>query len=65
MTTFDELRRIELFDGLADTELREVLERGSEKVVPAGEFNGREGEPVEDLYVILEGAVRLADFRFA
>ena len=59
MTTFEELRRIELFDGLADTELREVLERGSEKVVPAGEFNGREGEPVEDLYVILEGELRI------
>jgi signal transduction histidine kinase len=59
VTTFDELRRMELFDGLADTELREVLERGSEKVVPAGEVNGREGEPVEDLYVILEGQLRI------
>ena len=59
MTTFEELRRIELFDGLADTELREVLERGSEKVVPAGEVNGREGDPVEDLYVILEGELRI------
>ena len=47
MTTFEELRRIELFDGLADMDLREVLERGSEKVVPAGEVNGREGDPVE------------------
>jgi signal transduction histidine kinase len=59
VTTFDELRRIELFDGLADEELREVLEQGSEKVVPAGEVNGREGEPVEDLYVILEGELRI------
>ena len=59
MTTFDELRRIELFDGLADAELRGVLERGTEKVVPAGEVNGREGEPVEDLYVILEGELRI------
>nr|MBA3616651.1 cyclic nucleotide-binding domain-containing protein [Rubrobacteraceae bacterium] len=59
MTTFDELRRIPLFDGLSDTDLGEVLEQGSQKVVPAGEVNGREGEPVEHLYVILEGELRI------
>ena len=59
MTTFDELRRIPLFDGLSDTDLGEVLEQGLEKVVPAGEVNGREGEPVEHLYVILEGELRI------
>src|SRR5918995_1431924 len=28
-------------------------------MVPAGEVNGREGEPVEDLYVILDGELRI------
>jgi CRP-like cAMP-binding protein len=39
--------------------LREVARQGSEKFVPAGEVNGREGEPVEHLYVILEGELRI------
>ena len=60
MTTFDELRRIPLFDGLSDTELEGVLEHGSEKVVAAGEVNGRQGEPVEHLYVILAGELRIS-----
>ena len=60
MTTFDELRRIPLFDGLSDKELEVVLQSGSEKLVAAGEVNGREGEPVEHLYVILEGDLRIS-----
>ncbi|MDP8950238.1 MAG: cyclic nucleotide-binding domain-containing protein, partial [Actinomycetota bacterium] len=58
MTTLDELRRVPLFEGLTDEQLREVLEEGSEELVPAGEVGGREGEPVEHLYVILEGEFR-------
>ena len=53
------LRRVPLFEGLSDDELRWVVEQGSEKLVPAGEVNGREGEPVEHLYVILEGELRI------
>jgi signal transduction histidine kinase len=53
------LRRVPLFEGLTDDELRWVAERGSEKQVRAGEVNGREGEPVEHLYVILEGELRI------
>lgn len=59
MTLFEELRAVPLFEGLTDEELRRVAEEGSEKFVPAGEINGREGEPVEDLYVILEGDLRI------
>jgi len=59
MATLEELRRVPLFDGLTEGQLRETLERGSEKFVPAGEINGREGEPVEHLYVILEGELRI------
>jgi signal transduction histidine kinase len=53
------LRRIPLFEGLTDDELRWMVEQGSEKFVPAGEINGREGEPVEHLYVILKGELRI------
>jgi signal transduction histidine kinase len=53
------LRRIPLFEGLTDDELRWMVEQGSERFVPAGEINGREGEPVEHLYVILEGELRI------
>jgi signal transduction histidine kinase len=55
----DALRRVPLFEGLTDDELQWVAERGSEKHVRAGEVNGREGEPVEHLYVILEGELRI------
>jgi signal transduction histidine kinase len=56
---FDELRRIPLFEGLPDDAVLEVAGQGLEKFVPAGGVNGREGEPVEHLYVILEGDLRI------
>jgi signal transduction histidine kinase len=59
VTTLDELRRVPLFDGFSDEELASILEGGEEKLVRAGEVNGREGEPVEHLYVILEGDLRI------
>src|SRR4028119_584671 len=54
-----ELRRVPILDALEDGELREVLEGGFERLVRAGAINGREGEPVEHLYVILEGELRI------
>jgi len=59
MTSIDELSWIPLFEGLTDDELGCVAENGSEKLVPAGQVNGREGEPVEHLYIILEGELRI------
>jgi signal transduction histidine kinase len=59
MTAFDELRRIPLFEDLPEDALLGVAGQGLEKFVPAGEVNGREGEPVEHLYVILEGELRI------
>ena len=58
MTTLEELRQVPLFEGLTEEHLREVLEEGSEAFIPAGEVGGREGEPVDHLYVILEGEFR-------
>jgi signal transduction histidine kinase len=59
MTALNELRRIPLFEDLTDDALLEVAGQGLEKFVPAGEVNGREGEPVDHLYVILEGELRI------
>jgi signal transduction histidine kinase len=59
VTTVEELRRVPILDALEDGELREVLEGGFERLVRAGAINGREGEPVEHLYVILEGELRI------
>jgi signal transduction histidine kinase len=59
MTAWHELRRVPLFEDLPDGVLREVAGRGLEKFVPAGDVNGREGEPVDHLYVILEGELRI------
>jgi CRP-like cAMP-binding protein len=58
VTTLEELRQVPLFTGLTDEELREVLVEGSEEFIEAGEVGGREGEPVDHLYVILEGEFR-------
>ena len=54
-----ELKQVSLLDGLDDEQLLRVAEAGSEKLVSAGEINGQEGQPVEDLYLILEGDLRI------
>ena len=59
MTTLEELRRSSPFDGLTDEQLRRVIEEGSEARVPRGELYAREGEPIEHLYVVLEGELRI------
>ncbi|QIN79304.1 cyclic nucleotide-binding domain-containing protein [Rubrobacter marinus] len=55
----EELRQVPLLEGLGDEALVRVAQSGSEKFVPAGEINGREGQPVDDLYIILEGDLRI------
>ena len=54
-----ELRQVPLLEGLEDEGLLRVAESGTLKLVPAGEINGREGQPVDDLYIILEGDLRI------
>jgi CRP-like cAMP-binding protein len=59
VTAVEELRRVPILDALEEGELREVPEGGIGRFVPAGEIHGREGKPVEHLYVILEGELRI------
>jgi signal transduction histidine kinase len=59
LTTLEELRRSPLFDGLTDEQLQRVIMEGSEVRVSRGELYAREGEPIEHLYVVLEGELRI------
>ncbi len=59
MTTLEEMRRSSLFYGLTDEQLRRVIDEGSEVRVPRGEMYAREGEPIEHLYVVLDGELRI------
>ena len=59
MTSIEELRRSSLFDGLSDEKLRRVIAEGTEMRVPRGEVFAKEGEPIEHLYVVLEGELRI------
>ncbi|CAA9467319.1 MAG: hypothetical protein AVDCRST_MAG25-1637 [uncultured Rubrobacteraceae bacterium] len=54
-----ELGQVPLLAGLEDAQLLRVARSGTEKLVPAGEINGREGQPVEHLYIILGGDLRI------
>ena len=59
MTTIEELRRSSLFEGLSDEKLGRIIAEGTEVRVPRGEVFAREGEPIEHLYVVLEGELRI------
>jgi CRP-like cAMP-binding protein len=51
----EELKRVPIFAVLSDEELRLVGEEGAEARVPRGGVSAREGDPIEHLYVLLEG----------
>jgi len=59
LTTPEDLRRSSLFDGMTDEQLAEVIEEGSEVLVPRGAVYAREGEPIEHLYIVVEGELRI------
>ena len=55
----DDLRPLELFDGLADKELLELIELGADVQFAPGEELFREGAPAEFWWVLVEGKVDL------
>ena len=59
MATLEELRRSTLFEDMTDEQLQDVAEQGSEARVSRGEIYAREGEPIENFYVVLEGELRI------
>ena len=55
----DDLRRIEVFAGLSQDQLDWLVEHFEETRFQPGEIMGREGEPLDNLIVILEGEIRI------
>lgn len=55
----DDLRKISVFADLPEDQLAWLAERFEEVRIEAGEFYAREGDPLEHLFVILEGELRL------
>lgn len=53
------LRKVELFAGLSDPELAKVAEICEEKTFQAGDHITGEGDPGDQLFVIIEGQVEV------
>ncbi len=53
------LRRAPLFEGFAEHELAEIAARAEEIEVPAGAVLVREGDPGDELFVIVSGSIRV------
>jgi signal transduction histidine kinase len=56
---YDELRRLELFSGVSDEQLRDLVGAGEELAVGPGEELFRGGRPAEFWWVLLDGAIEL------
>jgi signal transduction histidine kinase len=56
---FDELRRMELFTGVSDDQLRDLVSCGEELLVQPGEQLFRAGRPAEFWWVLLDGTIEL------
>ncbi len=59
MTSFSELRRIFLFDGVSDDRLRELLAAGEDVPFGPGDVLFRKAEPADNWWVLLEGRIDL------
>src|SRR5215510_12594852 len=55
----DDLRRIFLFEGLSDEQLRDLIAAGDEVRFESGDVLFREGEPADFWWVLVEGRVEL------
>jgi HEAT repeat protein len=53
------LRRVPLFAGLEPADLKQVAEISLERFYPDGELIARQGDPGDELYIILSGTVRV------
>ncbi len=56
--TLDELRRVDLFDGLDDAELQRWLEVAQVYTITTGDVFAEQGEPAPGLQLLLEGTAR-------
>jgi signal transduction histidine kinase len=58
-TLIDDLRKIEAFGDLPEDELNWLGEKFEERKLQPGEIFAREGDPLDNLIVILEGEIRI------
>ena len=56
----DELSKLPLFQGIAQQDLEHLLQAAHRKQLQAGEFFFLQGDPAENMYVLLEGRVKLS-----
>lgn len=59
MIAHDTLKKVSLFEGFTDAELKTVLAKASEKDLIAGESVFDEGSPALSLYVVLDGTIEI------
>src|ERR671920_923181 len=55
----DELRRVPLFAGLSEEDLKQLYQMAETVTVPAGQLVLQEGDPGDALYVILDGELEI------
>jgi CRP-like cAMP-binding protein len=55
------LRRVPLFASLPSSELRQVAAIASERWFGSGEVIARQGEPGDEMYIIVSGAIGVVD----
>lgn len=55
----DELKRVALFEGVREEDLRALAKRAKRRALPAGRLVFKEGEPASSLYIVLAGAVKI------
>jgi CRP-like cAMP-binding protein len=56
----DELSKLPLFQGIAQQDLEHLLQAAHRKRLQVGEFFFLQGDPAENMYVLLEGRVKLS-----
>ena len=55
-----EIRKIPLFQGVAQSDLEALVQAAHRKQLQSGEFFFLQGDPAENMYVLLEGRVKLS-----
>jgi len=55
----EQLKRVALFDGVRDEDLRALAERAKRRPLREGRLVFKEGEPATSLYIVLAGAVKI------
>jgi CRP/FNR family transcriptional regulator, nitrogen oxide reductase regulator len=55
----EHLKKVELFEGLSDAQIEQIIHSGVEQIIQAESFLFFQGDPAEKLYLIIEGKIKL------